>query len=123
MKHNVRTMFLFVYSDDSNTANPMVANDQDDLDDSFGSRIVSIHSNPTRNSIEDLNMTIETNLTLSTDETLKRDTDRELTALHHQSVMLMPSLDNDFPLWAGDSSARRSPEGKVLYTTTVATVR
>lgn len=34
-----------------------------------------------------------------------------LGSRHHMQL----TLDNDFPIWAGDSSARRSPEGKTVY--------
>lgn len=103
----------------------MVTNDQDDLDEDLINRVESTHSNfqPARKmSNEDLNNMMRTNLTLGKGGKVKRkeeqylkrgdSKDNKFSESRSRPDLSMPMLDSDYPLWAGDSSARRSPEGK-----------
>ncbi|XP_075986025.1 rab-like protein 6 isoform X2 [Anticarsia gemmatalis] len=112
-------------SDDDYTTNPKVTIDQEDLDFDISSsaeinrpeaKVPSDNNNITRQSLHD-----DTLDTMMSRITMNEDDD---THISHASIDISHppmfesnrhiediQLENDFPLWAGDTSARRSPEG------------
>lgn len=112
-------IYLILYcSDEDNTTNPKVTVDQDDLDfegtppaeKPIGTLSLEDHktfvSRPDNE--EDSLSTYMRQMSLSKDSD---DTSLSRVSMLESSHNLQLSLDNDFPLWAGDTSARRSPEG------------
>lgn len=96
------TLFILlcnICSDDGNIPNPMVANDQDDLDFTLESTLhpTSVARIVPRQDIAD---TFSTQLNLNKDY---EDPDEAIIPEEH--------VDVNYPLWTRDSSVRRSPEG------------
>ncbi|XP_049887480.1 rab-like protein 6 isoform X1 [Pectinophora gossypiella] len=104
-------------SDDGNTTNPMVTFDEDDLDvdvsPTVDSSLTMQHNEliSRSNNEDSLRDQFMTHVSISKDSMKSESSDigtlSILSSEHHSQL----TLDNDFPLWAGDSSARRSPEG------------
>lgn len=110
----------YYFSDDENITNPKVTIDQEDLDFDI-SLSVDIQTDaklstefPSRSNQDD---------TIKIDKMMNRVTMDEEVDTDSVDVGSMPIFknsrhidvqippDNDFSLWAGDTSARRSPEG------------
>ncbi|KAF9419266.1 hypothetical protein HW555_004193 [Spodoptera exigua] len=105
-------------SDDENVTNPKVTIDQEDLDFEVASPVddhseVKSSRELTRTKQDDVN--IDTMMSRISMEEEVDDHSVDIGAVptfessRHIDVQI--PLDNDFPLWAGDTSARRSPEG------------
>ncbi|XP_035429936.2 rab-like protein 6 isoform X1 [Spodoptera frugiperda] len=105
-------------SDDENVTNPKVTIDQEDLDFEVSSPVderpeVKLSTELTRTKQDDVNL----------DTMMSRVSMEEEVDVHSVDIGAVPifensrhidvqlPLDNDYPLWAGDTSARRSPEG------------
>lgn len=112
------------FSDDENTTNPKVTIDQEDLDYDISSSVEINRPEPklpservTRSSHHDDTIdTMMSRITMDEDD----DTHISQSSIEMSHAPIFESkrhievelqLDNDFPLWAGDTSARRSPEG------------
>ncbi|XP_049698593.2 rab-like protein 6 [Helicoverpa armigera] len=106
-------------SEDENTTNPKVTIDQEDLDFEISSSAeLKVE---TKLPTEKVSRTSQDEDNL--DKMMSRMKMEEDVDSHGSDIGVMPifeksrhidlqiSLDNDFPLWAGDTSARRSPEG------------
>ncbi|PZC87028.1 hypothetical protein B5X24_HaOG201264 [Helicoverpa armigera] len=106
-------------SEDENTTNPKVTIDQEDLDFEISSSVeLKVE---TKLPTEKVSRTSQDEDNL--DKMMSRMKMEEDVDSHGSDIGVMPifeksrhidlqiSLDNDFPLWAGDTSARRSPEG------------
>ncbi|KAI5632547.1 rab-like protein 6 [Phthorimaea operculella] len=104
-------------SDDGNTTNPMVTFDEDDLEDSPAGGDASLTmqhslelSRPKEDSLRDqfshISMKEKSEATDMGTVSITRSGSIMSSDSHSQMTM-----DNDYPLWAGDYSARRSPEG------------
>lgn len=108
-------------SDDENTTNPKVTIDQEDLDfdvSSSDARLaltLASEIEPSQPSHQDDTMdTMMSRLTMDEDDTTNTTSIDLPPGPLFESKRLKDvelHLDNDFPLWAGDTSARRSPEG------------
>ena len=103
---------LFLHSeDDENGTNPKVIVDNDDLDIEGNSPIKETIRRESLNTVLSSNKDDETLRNfLSKAVISKGDEDNsDSLSLNNNTPNVM---NNDFPLWAGDSSIRRSPEGK-----------
>ncbi|KAJ8734089.1 hypothetical protein PYW07_014640 [Mythimna separata] len=108
-------------SDDENITNPKVTIDQEDLDFDISSS-VDIRQEA-KLSTEFSSRSIQVEDTTKLDTMMNRVTMDEKDDIDSVDIGSMPIFensrhhdvqipsDNDFPLWAGDTSARRSPEG------------
>ncbi|CAG9783072.1 unnamed protein product [Diatraea saccharalis] len=121
---NVSQEYAYETDSDEDTTNPKVNVYLDDLD--INGTPPSDNVSNLRTTFDDLNTT-KTNADSEEDDLNKlirrssikdnitthvthEETDSCITMLDSNHNLDI-SLDNDFPLWAGDSSARRSPEG------------
>ncbi|XP_026764382.1 rab-like protein 6 [Galleria mellonella] len=112
-------------SDDGAMTNPRVTVDEDDLDIdtsasesatgtklssdlTFGSR--SLKESNIEKLMSHTSISKETDISIQT-PVAPTDIDLKLSMLDHRHHDMQLSLDSDYPIWAGDSSARRSPEG------------
>lgn len=120
------TVFCNNCSDDENTTNPKVTIDQEDLDFDV-STSVEIKTEP-KLSTEYTKITSDFTSKSNRDEdnldrmmsriTMNEEVDIDSIDMgnspifeNNRHIEVQLPLDNDFPLWAGDTSARRSPEG------------
>ncbi|XP_026323862.1 rab-like protein 6 [Hyposmocoma kahamanoa] len=103
-------------SEDGDTTNPMVTFEEDDLEDS-----TAVESKPVTNidrtritsslsRDEDLRDRLMSQMTINQDSVETESSDMGSISIFSRSRHEL-NIENDFPLWAGDSSARRSPEG------------
>ncbi|KAL0850254.1 hypothetical protein ABMA28_012100 [Loxostege sticticalis] len=112
-------------SDEENATNPKVTVDQDDFDfegttstENATGNPVTILSSEQHNTLVSRADKDEESLNRYMRQTSisKEGSPEDESSVSHVSMLesnhrLQLSLDNDFPLWAGDTSARRSPEG------------
>lgn len=104
------------YSEDGDTTNPMVTFEEDDLEDSSTVENKPVtHTERTRitsrlSRDEDLRDRFMSQVTISKDSVETENSDISSMSIFSRSHHEL-NIENDFPLWAGDSSARRSPEG------------
>ncbi|XP_059049545.1 rab-like protein 6 [Achroia grisella] len=114
-------------SDDGTMTNPKVTVDEDDLDvdtsASESSKGPKLSIDHTFTSIPNKEANIEKlmshtsiskenyDIPLQKPVASKDNIDHKLSVLNSRHSDMQLSMDNDFPIWAGDSSARRSPEG------------
>lgn len=119
----VLTNEIYIFSDDENITNPKVTIDQEDLDFDINNA-VEIRSEiklstpfTSRSSQDEDNLEKMISRVTMNDEVDIDNMDIGSGPIFENSRHLdvqLP-LDNDFPLWAGDTSARRSPEGTFVY--------
>ncbi|XP_028038750.1 rab-like protein 6 isoform X2 [Bombyx mandarina] len=92
-----RQEIQFESESDDDTTNPKVTVDEDDLDiDTFSTELTQ------KTKLQQKDQLVETDL----HKTIERNTSQK-----RESETEFEKTDNDFPLWSGDSSVRRSPEG------------
>ncbi|KAG6453628.1 hypothetical protein O3G_MSEX008256 [Manduca sexta] len=105
-------------SEEDDTRNPMVTVDQDDLDIDITPtseipseiKITSDHDILKSTEHENQINSLLSRVTIARDSDIVKETDDDESIFENNHIQPM-SLDNDFTLWVGDSSARRSPEG------------
>lgn len=114
-------MLLVFSSDEDNTINPKVIVEEDDLD---------IEGSPQVNTIVAVDS--EKNESSSINEDSLRNSFIKQTIINKEdenndnlSILGIGNMDihNDYPMWAGDSSVRRSPEGNIMFSSSVIIVR
>lgn len=119
---------LVICSDEENATNPKVTVDQDDFDfegtpstENATGNPVTILSSEQHNTLVSKADKDEESLNRYMRQTSisKEGSPEDESSVSHVSMLesnhsLQLSLDNDFPLWAGDTSARRSPEGTLF---------
>lgn len=102
-----------IYSEDGDTTNPMVTFDEDDLEDTAAVENKLVTKKERRLSFsreDDLRDRFVSQVTMSK-ESVETESDMGNISIFSRSRHEL-NIENEFPLWAGDSSARRSPEGK-----------
>lgn len=110
-------MLLVFSSDEDNTINPKVIVEEDDLD---------IEGSPQVNTIVAVDSAKTESSSINEDSLRNSFIKQTIINKDHEnndnlSILGSGNMDihNDYPMWAGDSSVRRSPEGNIMFSNCV----